>query len=155
MMVDRLLGFVGLTPNQLPAVNAAMNAFAALLLIAGYVAIRRRNIRLHKTCMMFAFLVSTFFLASYLYFHIVVKNWQPTRFTAEGWPRRIYFAVLLSHTILAALVAILAPVTLILGFGAPGNKHLKIARWTFPIWLYVSITGVVVYWMLYQLYPPA
>lgn len=154
-MVDRLLGLVGLTANDLPAVNASLNGLAGILLIAGYLAIRRRKIRLHQACMISAFLVSVLFLASYLYFHIVVKNWQPTRFTAEGWPRRIYFAVLLSHTVLAVLVAILAPLTLYLGFGAPGNRHLKLARWTFPIWLYVSITGVVVYWMLYQLYPPA
>lgn len=153
-MVDRLLGFVGLTSNALPAVNASLNGLAALFLMVGYWAIRRRWIGLHKVCVITAFSVSTLFLGSYLYFHIVVKQGQPTRFTADGWPRRIYLAVLLSHTILAALVAVLAPVTLYLGFGAPGNRHRTLARWTLPIWLYVSITGVIVYWMLYHLYPP-
>ena len=80
---------------------------------------------------------------------------EPTRFTAPGWPRVVYLAVLLSHTVLAAVVAPLALVTLVMGFNAYHNRHARLARWTLPIWLYVSLTGVVVYWMLYHLYPPA
>lgn len=153
-MVERLLSVIGLTPMQMPALNAGLNSLCFVLLVSGYVAIRNRRIGLHKTLMVSAFCVSAIFLASYLYFHFVVKDGQPTRFTAEGWPRTFYFALLLSHTILAVAVAVLAPITLVLGFGAPGNRHLKLARWTFPIWVYVSLTGVVVYFMLYHLYPP-
>src|SRR4051812_42673315 len=153
-MIARLLAPLGLTPLDLPLINAGLNAFTTLLLLGAYVAIRRRRIGLHKSLMVSAFCVSVLFLASYLYFHFVVKDGQPTRFTTPGWPKILYFAVLLSHTLLAVAVAVLAPVTLWLGFGAPGNRHLRLARWTFPIWLYVSVTGVVVYLMLYRLYPP-
>jgi putative membrane protein len=155
MMVDRLLAPFGLAAADLPAVNATLNGVAAVFLVSGYFAIRARQIRLHKTCMVTAFLVSTLFLASYVYYHFVVKNGKATEFTVQGWPKRIYYSVLISHILLAFVVAVLAPITLSLGFGAPGNRHLKIARWTFPIWLYVSVTGVVVYLMLYRLYPPA
>jgi putative membrane protein len=141
--------------EQLPAVNAALNGLAAILLVAAYVAIRKRRIQLHQTLMMAAFCTSVLFLACYLYYHIVVKSGVPTYFTTPGWPKAAYFTILISHTVLAVAVAVLAPVTLYLGFGAPRNRHTKIARWTFPIWLYVSVTGVVVYVMLYHLYPPA
>jgi uncharacterized membrane protein YozB (DUF420 family) len=154
-MVESLLASFGLTASDLPAVNAALNGLAGALLVAGYLAIKARRITPHKWCMVAAFAVSVVFLASYLYYHIVVKRGEPTRFTAGGWPRYLYFAILTSHTILAVAVAVLAPVTLWLGFGAPGNRHLRLARWTFPIWLYVSVTGVVVYLMLYQMFPPA
>jgi len=154
-MVESLLAPFGLTPGDLPAVNAGLNGLAAVLLVAGYASIRARQIRTHKWCMVAAFSVSVLFLASYLYYHIAVKGGQPTRFTASGWPRWLYFTILTSHTVLAVAVAVLAPITLLLGFGAPGNRHLRLARWTFPIWLYVSVTGVAVYLMLYQLFPPA
>ncbi|MFL5331305.1 MAG: DUF420 domain-containing protein [Gemmataceae bacterium] len=154
-MIDRLLAPLGLTASDLPAVNATLNAIAAVFLVAGFLAIRRRRIRLHKFCLMTAFIISTLFLFTYCVFHFGVKGGASTPFTATGWPRRIYYPLLISHILLAFAVAFLAPITLILGFGAPGNRHLKLARWTFPIWLYVSITGVVVYWMLYRLYPPA
>jgi len=94
------------------------------------------------------------FLASYLYYRFAVKGGEPTRFTTPGWPRAVYFAVLGTHTALAVVVAVMAPVTLVLGFNAANNRHKRIARWTLPVWLYVSVTGVVVYWMLYHLYPP-
>jgi uncharacterized membrane protein YozB (DUF420 family) len=154
-MVERLLAPVGLTPLDLPAVNATLNGTAGVLLVLGYLAIKARQPRLHRGLMLAAFSVSVVFLASYLYFHFVVKGGQPTRFTTPGWPKAVYLAVLLSHTVLAMAVAVMAPVTLWLGFGAPGNRHVRWARWTFPIWLYVSVTGVVVYLMLYRLYPPA
>jgi uncharacterized membrane protein YozB (DUF420 family) len=141
--------------EQLPAVNAALNGLAAVLLVAAYIAIRRRQVRLHQGLMVAAFCTSVLFLACYLYYHIVVKGGEPTRFTTPGWPKATYFTILGSHTILAVAVAVLAPLTLYLGFGAPTNRHKRIARWTLPIWLYVSVTGVVVYVMLYHLYPPA
>jgi uncharacterized membrane protein YozB (DUF420 family) len=154
-MIDRLLAPLGLTPADLPAVNAGLNASCALLLIAAFTAIRARRVRLHQALMIAAFAVSVVFLASYLYYHFAVKGGEPTRFTTPGWPRAVYFAVLGTHTILAVVVAVMAPVTLVLGFNAVNNRHKRIARWTLPIWLYVSVTGVVVYWMLYRLYPPA
>jgi uncharacterized membrane protein YozB (DUF420 family) len=142
--------------DRLPAVNAGLNSLAAVLLVAAYVAIRNRRIRLHQGLMVAAFCTSVVFLANYLYFHFVVKDGRPTTFTATGWPRTTYLSILLTHTVLAVAVAVLAPLTLYLGFGATrGNRHKRIARWTLPIWLYVSVTGVVVYVMLYHLYPPA
>jgi uncharacterized membrane protein YozB (DUF420 family) len=141
--------------DRLPAVNAALNGLAAVLLILAYAAIRRRQVRLHQGLMVAAFCTSVLFLACYLYYHLVVKSGEPTRFTTPGWPKAVYITILATHTVLAAAVAILAPLTLYLGFGAPGNRHKRLARWTLPIWLYVSVTGVVVYAMLYQLYPPA
>jgi uncharacterized membrane protein YozB (DUF420 family) len=141
---------------DLPAVNAVLNGLAAVLLVAAYVAIRNRRIRLHQALMIAAFCTSVIFLASYLYYHFVVKDGRPTTFTTPGWPKIAYLTILLTHTILAVAVAVLAPVTLYMGFGAMrGSRHRKIARWTMPIWLYVSVTGVVVYVMLYHLYPPA
>jgi uncharacterized membrane protein YozB (DUF420 family) len=140
-------------PEDLPTVNATLNATSAVLLTAGYMAIRRRKIRIHKACMLAALAVSTVFLASYLYYHFVVRGGKPTAFTGEGGVRLIYFAVLGSHTILAVTTAPLAIFTASLGLRDRIDKHRRIARWTLPIWLYVSITGVVVYWMLYHLYP--
>jgi uncharacterized membrane protein YozB (DUF420 family) len=153
-VIERLLAPLGLTPADLPAVNAGLNATCAATLLAAYAAIRARRVRLHQGLMLAAFATSVLFLTSYLYYHIVVKGGRPTAFTTPGWPRAVYLAVLLTHTVLAAAVAVLAPVTLWLGFGAPGNRHKRLARWTLPVWLYVSVTGVVVYWMLYVLYPP-
>ena len=105
--------------------------------------------------MLTAFATSVVFLASYLYYHFAVRNPELTKFTEQGWPRVVYFGVLISHTLLAVVVAVMVPVTLWLGFGAPGNRHKGVARWVLPVWLYVSVTGVVVYVMLYWLYPPA
>jgi uncharacterized membrane protein YozB (DUF420 family) len=140
-------------PEDLPSVNATLNGTSALLLMAGYAAIRMRKIGIHKTCMLTALAVSTVFLASYLYYHFVVRGGKPTPFTGEGGVRIVYFAVLGSHTILAAVTAPLAIITAYLGIRDRLEKHRRIARWTLPIWLYVSITGVLVYWMLYWLYP--
>jgi uncharacterized membrane protein YozB (DUF420 family) len=153
--MERFLSPFGLTPYALPAVNASLNALCAVLLVAAYVAIRKRRVTLHRRLMLAAFGVSVVFLASYLYYHFVVKDGHPTRFTTPGWPKLLYLTILVTHTILAAVVAPMAAVTLVLGFNATRNGHKQIARWTLPVWLYVSVTGVVVYWMLYHLYPPA
>ena len=140
-------------PEDLPAVNAALNATSAVLVSWGYVSIRRKRIARHKRLMLSAFAVSAIFLASYLYYHFVVRHGQPTAFTGQGPARPVYFAVLLSHTILAAVAAPLVVVTVYLGLSNRLVGHVRLVRWTLPIWLYVSVTGVVVYWMLYHLYP--
>jgi uncharacterized membrane protein YozB (DUF420 family) len=140
-------------PEDLPSVNATLNGTSAVLLTLGYAAIRRRRVRLHQACMLTALGVSAAFLACYLYYHFVVKNGRPTPFTGEGWVRATYFAILLSHTVLAAVVAPLALATAYLGLRGRLVRHVRLARWALPIWLYVSVTGVVVYWMLYRLYP--
>ena len=139
--------------NRLPAVNATLNGLSALILSVGYLAIRRRRIRLHKTCMLIALGVSALFLTSYLYYHFAVKKGEPTPFPGTGWIRPTYFAVLLSHTLLAAVVAPLAVFTVYQGLRDRLARHVTVARWTLPLWFYVSVTGVVVYWMLYRLYP--
>jgi len=136
-----------------PSVNAALNGTSAVLLLLGYAAIRRRAIALHKTCMLGALVVSLLFLISYLYYHLVVRGGRPTYFTAEGWVRPLYFVLLVSHTLLAMATAPLALITACLGWRGSYQRHVAFARWTLPIWLYVSVTGVVVYWMLYHLYP--
>jgi protein SCO1/2/putative membrane protein len=138
----------------LPAINAGLNGLCALLLVAGYIAIRRRCEGLHIGCMLAALCVSALFLTSYLYFHFAIQAGQPTRFRGEGWVAFSYFAILLSHTALALVVAPLALYVAYQGLRNHRPRHVRIARWTLPLWLYVSITGVVVYWMLYQLYPP-
>jgi protein SCO1/2 len=138
----------------LPAVNAVLNALCTLLLIAGYIAIRRRRERLHITCMLLALAVSVVFLASYLYFHFAIQGGRPTAFRGEGWIRPVYFTILLTHTVLAAVVAPLALYVAYQGWRDRRPRHVRVARWTLPIWLYVSVTGVVVYLLLYQLYPP-
>lgn len=133
--------------SSLPAINASLNTASAILLIVGYTLIRQRAITGHMICMLAACLTSTLFLICYLtyhYFHGV------TRFPGHGWVRVIYFVILISHTILAATVPILVIKTLILAFQSQFVKHVKIARVTLPIWLYVSVTGVLVYWMLYR-----
>jgi uncharacterized membrane protein YozB (DUF420 family) len=145
-------------PYDLPSVNAALNAVCVVLLALGYVTVRRRLITAHKVSMLAALAVSAVFLTSYLYYHIVVKHGEPTRFSerapdAPEWVRHLYTGVLLTHTVLAALVAPLALYTAYQGLRGRLVRHVKVARWTLPIWLYVSVTGVVVYWMLYRLYP--
>jgi uncharacterized membrane protein YozB (DUF420 family) len=142
-------------PDDLPSLNACLNAASALLLLAGFVAIKRGKVRFHLCCMLTALGVSTVFLASYLYYHFAVRGGAPTRFEGQGWVRSVYFAILLTHTVLAATVAPLALSTAYLGLRGRLDRHRRIARWTLPIWLYVSVTGVVVYWMLYRLYPSA
>ncbi len=132
----------------LPSIDAALNAASAVLLVGGYLCIRRRQILAHKLCMLSAVGVSALFLAGYLTRHFYAGL---TRFPGQGWIRPLYFTILISHTILAVVVVPLVLVTLSLALLARFDRHVRIARWTFPIWTYVSITGVLVYWMLYHL----
>jgi len=141
-------------PVPWPAINASLNGSCGMLLVLGYLAIRRRWITTHKILMLSALAVSVAFLTCYLYYHLVVQRGQPTRFGGEGLARPVYFAILLSHTGLAIAVAPLALVTTYLGLRDRLARHVSLARWTLPLWLYVSVTGVVVYWMLYHLYSP-
>ncbi len=138
--------------SLLPAVNAALNATSALLLAIGYLFIRRKRITAHKICMASAFGTSTLFLISYLTYHYHVGS---VRFTGQGVVRVVYFTILLSHTTLAVAIVPLAVITLYRALRGRFDKHVRIARWTLPLWLYVSVTGVIVYWMLYHLYPPS
>ena len=136
----------------MPAVNAALNATSACLLAIGYLCIRRKKITAHKVCMLSAVGTSTLFLISYLTYHYHVGS---IRFAGPGGIRFLYFAILISHTILAAAIPPLALITVYRALRGRFDRHVRIARWTFPIWLYVSVTGVIVYVMLYHLYPPA
>ena len=138
--------------TALPALNATLNGACALLLLAGFLCIRRRRVAAHKACMASACVASALFLASYLTYHYQVGS---VRFTGQGWVRPVYFAVLLSHTVLAAAVVPLALVTLARALRGRFDRHVRIARWALPVWLYVSVTGVIIYWMLYHLFPPA
>ncbi len=136
-----------MTFADLPAVNAGLNSLSAILLLIGFIAVKSGRLELHKRCMVGAFTVSTLFLISYLTYHF---QHGATGFQSQGWIRTTYFAILLSHTILAVPVAILAPWTLILGWKDRREKHRRMARWTWPMWMYVSVTGVLIYWMLYH-----
>lgn len=140
----------GLSLTDLPAVNAALNGTSALLLATGYLCIRRRKVTAHKACMASAFVLSILFLVSYLTYHYHVGS---VAFGGRGWIRAAYFTILISHTILAATIVPLALVTLSRALRGRFSKHVRVARWTLPLWLYVSVTGVVVYWMLYHLSP--
>jgi protein SCO1/2 len=145
-------------PRDFPAFNAGLNALAAMLILTGWVAIRTRMTRLHIGCMVTALAVSALFLASYLYYHLVIKAGVATRFrdqapAAPDWVAYLYAGILISHTILAVFVTPMALVSAFLGLRNKLRGHVRLARWTMPIWLYVSVTGVVVYWMLYRLYP--
>jgi len=138
-----------ITIADLPAVNATLNGIAAILLVIGYVLIRRRRIAQHRAVMLTAFCTSILFLTSYLVYHAHTGS---KHFPGQGPIRLVYFGVLLSHTVLAATVPFLAIITLSRGLAARYDRHRAIARWTLPIWLYVSITGVIVYFMLYRFY---
>lgn len=134
--------------SVLPAVNAGLNSLAAVLLVCGWRAIRSRRIELHRRFMLSAFGCSILFLASYLYYHSIAGS---TPFTGQGPIRTVYFTILLTHTVLAAAVPFLAVITLVRALRERFDQHRRIARITLPIWLYVSVTGVLVYWMLYQM----
>lgn len=139
---------MNLALHDLPTLNAVLNATATLLLVTGYLLIRRRKIGAHRRAMVSALACSALFLLSYLVYHFQVGS---VRFQGTGAIRTIYLAVLLTHTVLAATIPVLAPLTLFRALSRKFDQHRKIARWTLPIWLYVSVTGVVVYWMLYQM----
>ncbi len=137
---------------DLPALNAFLNAVSGVLLAAGYAQIRRRRVRLHRNLMQTAFAVSVLFLISYLTYHYNVGS---IPFRGEGWVRPLYFFILITHVILAALVPVLALITLYRAWRGQFARHRRIARWTLPIWFYVSVTGVLVYLFLYRLFPGA
>ena len=135
--------------SDLPALNATLNATSTVLLTLGYYCIRRRQLTAHKRCMVGAFTTSTLFLASYLVYHFQVLPGS-VRFAGTGWSRNVYYTVLLTHIVLAAVILPLALVTLSRALKERFDKHRQIARLTLPLWLYVSVTGVVIYWMLYR-----
>jgi uncharacterized membrane protein YozB (DUF420 family) len=166
-----LTPFVLLAAHPIVHINASLNTAATVLLVVGYYLIKRGRVGAHKRTMMAAFVVSSVFLACYLFYHYQVGS---VKFTHSGPVRYAYYAILLSHVLLAFTVPFLAIAQIYLGYRALGccpkaihqseqlvdaaryrDRHIRLARWTFPIWLYVSVTGVVVYVMLYHLWPPA
>jgi len=159
LVVVLAVGFLllGHTPGRggradvgaLPALNALLNGASAALLTCGWLAIRRRRIAVHRACMLGAFSVSVLFLVSYVVYHALAGS-RP--FTGQGWIRPVYFAVLISHVVLAAAMVPFVLTTLYRALGADFPRHVRLARVTLPVWLYVSITGVVVYLVLYRLY---
>ncbi|MET0151160.1 MAG: DUF420 domain-containing protein [Candidatus Binatia bacterium] len=137
-----------MTVADLPALNASLNALSAVLLAAGYAFVRKRQIARHRLCMLGAFTVSTAFLVSYLVYH---AQHGSTPFPGRGWIRPAYFTLLVSHVLLAIAIVPLACLTLYRAWRADFAAHRRLARLTFPVWMYVSVTGVLVYWMLYRL----
>lgn len=136
--------------TSLPTIDAILNATSAILLLCGFFFIRRRKVSAHKVCMLSALGASALFLICYLTYHYYHGT---TRFPGVGVVRTFYLALLASHTVLAALIVPLVLVTLFRALRGTFDLHRRIARWTLPVWLYVSVTGVAVYWMLYRLYP--
>lgn len=136
-----------------PALNATLNGIAAILLAGGYAAIRAGKMQLHKKFMVSAFFVSCAFLVSYVVYHVRIH--QVIHFQGQGWIRPFYFTLLISHTILAVVIVPLILITLRRAWLEQFDKHRLIARWTLPLWFYVSVTGVIVYFMVYQIYVPS
>jgi putative membrane protein len=134
-----------------PTLNAILNATSAVLLACGYAMIRRRRISAHRACMLAAFACSTVFLVSYVLYHLRVGV---VHFTGQGWIRPVYFTLLGTHTVLAIAIVPLALITLSRALSARYDRHRRIARWTLPLWFYVSVTGVIIYFLLYHLYVP-
>jgi putative membrane protein len=133
-----------------PALNATLNGIAAILLVGGYAAIRAGKTELHRKFMMSAFLVSCAFLVSYVIYHLRIH--QVIHFQGQGWIRPVYFTLLISHTILAVVVVPLILITLRRAWTERFDQHRRIARWTLPLWFYVSVTGVIVYFLVYKIY---
>jgi uncharacterized membrane protein YozB (DUF420 family) len=140
---------VALTLADLPALNATLNGTSAIFLTIGYVLIRRGQVTLHKRCMLSALVTSTLFLTSYVIYH---ANTGSRPFPGAGPIRYVYFSILISHVLLAITIVPLALVTASRGLRAQYDRHVRIARWTLPLWMYVSVTGVVIYLMLYRMY---
>jgi putative membrane protein len=141
---------------DLPAVNASLNGLSAALLTAGFIFIRQKKIIPHRNCMISAFCVSVIFLICYLTYHsylAIVLHRGPTRFLNPSWFRPIYLTILFTHTIGAMVIVPMILITLSRGLREQFELHKKIARWTWPLWMYVSVTGVVVYLLLYQIFP--
>ena len=143
-----------MTISDLPAINASLNFVSTVFISTGWYLIRRGHWRRHVACMIAAVISSTLFLAGYVTYHFHVGE-QSTRFTAQGIVRHLYFAMLISHILLAFVTLPLVVLTLIPAFRRRWDRHKRIARWTMPIWLYVSVTGVLVYLMLYKWFPSA
>jgi len=136
---------------SLPAVNAGLNGACTIFLLLGFAFIKQRKIQAHRVCMITAFFCSAIFLILYLYFHFHAGI---IRFGGQGWIRPVYFAILVTHTTLAIVIVPLVLITLSRALRERFDRHRAIARWTLPLWLYVSVTGVVVYWLLYIAYTP-
>ena len=136
--------------GALPTLNALLNGASAVLLTTGWLAIRRRRIALHRACMLGAFCVSALFLVSYVVYHALAGS---RAFAGQGWIRPVYFAVLISHVVLAAAMVPFVLTTLYRALSADFPRHVRLARATLPVWIYVSVTGVVVYVMLYRVFP--
>jgi uncharacterized membrane protein YozB (DUF420 family) len=136
-----------MTLHDLPAVNATLNATSAVLLVAGWFFIRSKRVTAHRACMVAALVSSCFFLISYSIYHAQVGS---VRFQSQGWIRLVYFTILSTHTVLAAAIVPLVVITLRRALRREFPRHRRIARWTLPLWLYVSATGVVIYWLLYH-----
>jgi len=135
--------------SDLPTLNASLNAISAVLLVSGYTLIRRGRRKAHERCMLGALTTSALFLISYVIYHY---NAGSRPFPGQGAIRGVYFAILATHVVLAMIIVPLALVTAARGLRSDFSRHVRIARWTFPLWLYVSVTGVVIYLMLYQMY---
>ena len=145
-----------MTPLDLPPVNGALNGLSAVFLSAGYVFIRRKQRVAHRNCMIAAFITSTIFLACYLTYHIYLKlvlHRGPTIFNDPAWFKPIYLIILTTHTVLAMVIVPMVLMTLNRGLKERFDAHKKIARWTWPLWMYVSVTGVLIYYLLYVKYP--
>jgi len=140
-----------MTLHDLPAVNATLNGLSAVLLTAGFIGIKRGNKVAHRNCMMAALTTSILFLACYLTYHLTVK--AVTRFVEPQWFRPIYLTILLTHTILAVAIVPMVIITLSRALRERFDAHKRIARWTWPAWMYVSVTGVIIYLLLYQIFP--
>jgi putative membrane protein len=141
---------------DLPPVNAFLNGLSAVFLGCGYYYIRHKNVRAHRRCMVAAFVTSGFFLACYLTYHGYlgfVLHRGPTMFRKPPWFRPIYLTILLTHTILAMVILPMAIITLVRALKERFDAHRRIARWTWPLWMYVSVTGVLIYFLLYQIFP--
>ena len=140
-----------MTIHDVPAVNATLNGLSAIFLAAGFLAIKRGNKIAHRNCMITAFCTSVIFLACYLTYHAMVKT--VTHFVDPAWFRPIYLTILATHTILAVVIVPLILMTLWRTKQQDFAAHKKIARWTWPLWIYVSVTGVVIYLLLYRIFP--
>jgi uncharacterized membrane protein YozB (DUF420 family) len=145
-----------MTPADLPIVNACLNGLSAVFLCAGYYFIRHKDVNAHRNCMIAAFLTSTLFLICYLTYHGYLAYYLhrgPTVFKDPAWFRPIYLTILLTHTLLAVVIVPMVLLSLSRALKGRFELHRKIAKWTWPIWMYVSVTGVVIYLLLYQLFP--
>jgi len=142
--------------TDLPAVNGSLNGLSTVFLSAGFYFIRRKNIAAHRACMVAAFVTSTLFLTCYLTYHTYLAYYLhrgPTKFTNPEWFRPIYLAILLTHTVLAVVIVPMVLMTLSRAWRGRFELHKKIARWTWPLWMYVSVTGVLIYYLLYVKFP--